>query len=84
MWNIIEFNQIARGENVRLFTASGIIEGTYRGSEVVSEDDNTQWIQLTDVSLSPVRANVAPEEVLHLSDMNVQLSQIVALDLSAE
>ena len=30
MWNIIEYNQIARGEAVRLYTACGIFEGTYR------------------------------------------------------
>lgn len=55
MWNIIEYNQIARGEGVRLFTACGIFEGVYRGA--------------------------AEAEQIHMSDANVQLSQIIALDL---
>lgn len=43
MWNIIEYNQIARGEGVRLFTACGIFEGVYRGSEAVDESQPEQW-----------------------------------------
>lgn len=82
MWNIIEYNQIARGENVRLFTACGTFEGTYRGSESVEEEDsNNQWVVLSDVTFSPARGNAAPEECIRMSDANVQLSQIIALDL---
>ena len=81
MWNIIEYNQIARGEPVRLFTACGIFEGVYRGSETVSEEDSDQWVVLTDVTFSPGRGNAAPEERLRVSDASVQLSQIIALDL---
>lgn len=82
MWNIIEYNQIARGERIRIYTACGIFEGQYLGSEVVSEEDHTQWISLSDVNFSP--ASVAPQEMRHMSDINVQLSQIIALDLSNE
>ena len=82
MWNIIEYNQIARGEGVRLFTPCGIFEGTYRGSESVDENDaNAQWIVLSDVTFSPACANPTKESLIRMSDANVQLSQIVALDL---
>lgn len=81
MWNIIEYNQIARGEQVRLFTACGIFEGVYRGSESVDENDNTQWVVLTDVTFSPACGNPAKEDLIRMSDANVQLSQIIALDL---
>ena len=53
MWNIIEYNQIARGEGVRLFTACGIFEGVYRGSEAVDESQPEQWVVLSDVTFSP-------------------------------
>lgn len=82
MWNIIEYNQIARGEQVRLFTACGIFEGVYRGSESVSEEDHDQWVVLNDVVFSPARGNVNGEETIRMSDANVQLSQIIALDLN--
>ena len=79
MWNIIEYNQIARGEGVRLFTACGIFEGVYRGSEAVDESQPEQWVVLSDVTFSPTRGGAAEAE--HMSDANVQLSQIIALDL---
>lgn len=84
MWNIIEFNQIARGEQVRLFTACGMFEGIYRGSECVSEEDDTQWIILSDATLSPCRANAAPEERIPIQETNIQLSQIIAIDTVGE
>ena len=83
MWNIIEYNQIARGERIRVLTAGGLIEGVYRGSECISEEDTTQWIVMTDVELSPVQNSPAAEPI-RMSDANVQLSQIIALDLTAE
>lgn len=82
MWNIIEYNQIARGEQVRLFTACGIFEGVYRGSESVSEEDNDQWVVLNDVVFSPARGNISTDETIQMSDANIQLSQIIALDLN--
>ncbi len=81
MWNIIEYNQIARGEQVRLFTACGIFEGVYRGSESVSEEDQDQWVVLNDVVFSPARGNIGSDETIRMSDANIQLSQIIALDL---
>lgn len=81
MWNIIEYNQIARGEQVRLFTACGIFEGVYRGSESVDESDDTQWVVLSDVTFSPACGNPAKEDRISMSDANIQLSQIIALDL---
>lgn len=82
MWNIIEYNQIARGEAVRLYTACGIFEGTYRGSECVDEENSAeQWIVLNDVTFSPARGGVAEADKIKMSDANVQLSQIIALDL---
>lgn len=81
MWNIIEYNQIARGEGVRLFTACGIFEGVYRGSEAVDGSQPEQWVVLSDVTFSPARGGVAGAEQIHMSDANVQLSQIIALDL---
>ena len=79
MWNIIEFNQIARGERVRLFTACGMFEGTYRGSESV-EEDGEQWIVLADTTLSPCCANAKPEDCVSIEETNIQLSQIIAID----
>ena len=81
MWNIIEYNQIARGEGVRLFTACGIFEGVYRGSEAVDESQPEQWVVLSDVTFSPTRGGAAEAEQINMSDANVQLSQIIALDL---
>ena len=81
MWNIIEYNQIARGEGVRLFTACGIFEGVYRGSEAVDESQPEQWVVLSDVTFSPPGAARPKREQIHVSDANVQLSQIIALDL---
>ena len=81
MWNIIEYNQIARGEGVRLFTACGIFEGVYRGSEAVDESQPEQWVVLSDVTFSPTRGGAAEAEQIHMSDANVQRSQIIALDL---
>lgn len=83
MWNIIEYNQIARGERIRLLTAGGLIEGVYRGSECISEEDPTQWIVLSDATLSPVQ-NPPVTDPIRMTDTNVQLSQIIALDLTAE
>ena len=57
MWNILEYNQIARGEGVRLFTACGIFEGVYRGSEAVDESQPEQWVVLSDVTFSPARGS---------------------------
>ena len=82
MWNIIEYNQIARGEQVRLFTACGIFEGVYRGSESVSEENNDQWVVLNDVVFSPACGNINTDETIQMSDANIQLSQIIALDLN--
>lgn len=84
MWNIIEFNQIARGEQVRLFTACGMFEGIYRGSESVSECEDDQWIILTDATLSPCRGNCLPEERIPIQETNIQLTQIIAVDTAGE
>ncbi len=81
MWNIIEYNQIARGEEVRLFTACGIFEGIYRGSETVDENSGDQWVVLSDVTFSPARGDNPEDAQIKMSDANVQLSQIIALDL---
>ena len=81
MWNIIEFNQIARGEQIRLFTACGIFEGQYRGSESITEGSDDQWVTMSDVVFSPARGNVPPEDSIRMSDASLQLSQIIALDL---
>ena len=77
MWNIIEYNQIARGERVRLFTACGMFEGTYRGSEEVNDE---QWVILTEAFLSPV----PKAERFAMEEVNLQLNQIIAVDVAGE
>ena len=81
MWNIIEYNQIARGERVRLFTACGMFEGTYRGSEEVNDE---QWVILTDATLSPCRPDVPKTERFAMEEANLQLNQIIAVDVAGE
>lgn len=38
-------------------------------------------VVLSDVTFSPTRGGAAEAEQIHMSDANVQLSQIIALDL---
>ena len=45
------------------------------------ENSAEQWIVLNDVTFSPARGGVAEADKIKMSDANVQLSQIIALDL---